>query len=78
MYRFVWMKNYNEDSNEGCFFKVEVQCPENLHELQNHLHFLPERMKTEKIERVAANLHDKKESVIHMKIYKKFKTSIKL
>ena len=40
------MKNYNEDSNEGCFFKVEVQCSENLHEL--HLHFLPERMKTEK------------------------------
>ena len=39
---------------------------------------MPERMKTEKIERVAANLHDKKESIIHMKIYKKFKTSIKL
>ena len=40
------------------FLEVDVQHPENLHKLQNDLHFLPERMKTEKIEQPAANLHD--------------------
>ena len=29
--------------------------------------FLPERMKIEKVEKLAANLHDKTEYVIHMK-----------
>ena len=40
------------------FLEVDVQHPENLHKLHNDLHFLPERMKTEKIEQPAANLHD--------------------
>ena len=34
-------KNYNEDSDEGCFFEVNVQYPEKLH--------LPEQIKTEKL-----------------------------
>ena len=29
-------------------------------------HFLPERMKTEKVEKLVANLHDQKEYVIHI------------
>ena len=40
-----FIKNYNDDSNEGCFFEVDVQCPENLHNLYNDLPFLPKRMK---------------------------------
>ena len=38
---------------------------EKLHELPNDLLFLPERMKTEKVEKLVANLHDKTEYVIH-------------
>ena len=38
---------------------------EKLHELHNDLLFLPERMKTEKVEKLVANLHDKTEYVIH-------------
>ena len=40
-----FLKNYNEDSDEGCFFEVDVQYLENLHNLFNYLVFLPERMK---------------------------------
>ena len=38
---------------------------EKLHELHNDLLFLPERMKTEKVEKLVSNLHDKTEYVIH-------------
>ena len=39
------MKNYNEESDEGCFLEVDVQYLEKLHELHNDLPFLPKRMK---------------------------------
>ena len=47
--------------------KVDVQYLEKLHELYNDLPFLPERMKIEKVEKPAANLHDKTEYVIHIR-----------
>ena len=31
------MENCNEDSYEGCFLEVDVQHPENLHNLHNDL-----------------------------------------
>ena len=37
----------------------------NLHNLQNDLHFLPERMKIKKIEKLVTNLHDQEENVTH-------------
>ena len=40
-----FIKNYNEESDEGYFLEVNVQYPENLHELHDDLPFLPERMK---------------------------------
>ena len=68
------MKNYNEDSDEGCFLEVDVQYLENLHKLFNYLLFLRERMKIKKVEKLVANLHDKEK---YCYIHKKFKTSIK-
>ena len=59
-----FIKNYDEESDEGYFLEVDVQCPEILLELHNDLPFLPERMKLEKIEKFVANLHDKTEYVI--------------
>ena len=40
-----FIKSYNEESDEGYFLDVDVQYPEKLHELQNGLPFLPERIK---------------------------------
>ena len=37
-----FIKNYNEESDEGYFLEVDVQYPENLHEFHNDLPFLKE------------------------------------
>ena len=60
-------KSYNEESDEEYCLKVDVQYLEKIHELHNDLPILRERMKIEKIEKLAANLHDKTEYVIHMR-----------
>ena len=65
-----FIKNCNEESDEGNFLKVNVQYLEKLHELHNDLPFLPERMKIEKVEKLVANLHDKTEYVIHIRSLK--------
>ena len=62
-----FIKNYNEESDEGYFLKVVVQYLEKLHELHNDLPFLPEKMKIRKVEKLVANLHDKTEYVIHIR-----------
>ena len=36
-----FIKNYNEESDEGCFLKVDVRYLEKLYELHNDLPFLP-------------------------------------
>ena len=54
-----FMKNYNEESDKGYFFEVDVQYLQKLNNLHNDLTFIPERVKIEKVEKVVANLHDK-------------------
>ena len=60
-------KSYNEESDEVHFLEVHIQYPGNLHNLHNDLLFLSQRMKTEKVEKLIANLPDKTEYVIHIK-----------
>ena len=62
-----FIKNYNEEKDEGYFLEVNVQYPEKLHELHNDLLFLPEKIKFEKAEKLVTNLHDKTEYVIHIR-----------
>ena len=62
-----FIKNYNEESDEGYFLEVGVQYLEKLLELHNNLPFLPERMKIEKVEKLVANSHDKPEYVINIR-----------
>ena len=50
------------------FLKLMFNIFKNLHNLHNDLSFLPERMKIEKDEKLVANLHDKTEYVIHIRI----------
>ena len=53
---------------------VKIQCQfikdHELHDLHNNLLFLPEWMNIEKVEKLASNLHDKKEYVMHIRILK--------
>ena len=64
-----FIKSYREDSDIGYFLQVDVQYPEELHELHNDFPFLPERMKIEKIEKLVWSLNDK-ENVIHTRTLK--------
>ena len=40
-----FIKNCNEETDEGYFLEFDIQYPEKLHELPNDLLFLPERIK---------------------------------
>ena len=62
-----FIKNNNGESDKVYIFEVDVQYTEKLHEIYNHLPFLPERMKIEKVRKVVANLHDKTEYVLHVR-----------
>ena len=63
----VFIKNCNEESDEGYFLEADIQYPGKLHALYNDLPFLTEKMKIEKIEKLGANVHDKTEYLIHMR-----------
>ena len=62
-----FIKSYNEESDEGYFFEVDVQYSETLHELHKDLPFLPWRKKLRKIGKLVTNLHDKTEYAIHIR-----------
>ena len=62
-----FIKNYNEESNEGYFLEVDVKYLEKLHKIHNDLSFLPERMKIEKVETLVTNFEDKTEYVMHIR-----------
>ena len=62
-----FIKNCNEEIDEGYLFGVDIQYLKNLYNLRNDLPFFPERIKIENIEKVAANLHDKTEYVIDIR-----------
>ena len=62
-----FIESYDKESDERYFLEVDVQYPEKLHELHNNLPFLPERMSIQKVEKLVANLHNKKEYVIHVR-----------
>ena len=76
--KFEWMKDtckfsenfikiYDEESDEGYFVVVNIQYPKKWLQLHNDLSFLPERMKTEKLEKLVTNLHDKTENPIYIR-----------
>ena len=62
-----FIKNCNEESDEGYFLEVDVQYMKKLHALHNDIPFLPEAMKIGKVEKFVANLDDKTEYVIHIR-----------
>ena len=62
-----FIKSYNEESDEGYFLEVYVQYLENLRKTQNDRPILPQRMKTEKVEKLVANLHVKSEYIINIR-----------
>ena len=62
-----FIKNFNEENDEGYFLEVDAQYLEKLHELHKDLPLLPERMKIEKVKKFVANFYDETEYVIHIR-----------
>ena len=63
-------KKYDENSNIGYFFEVDIGYPEKLFNLHNDLPFLPERKNVNKVEKLICSIEDKVKYVIHIKVLK--------
>ena len=61
-----FIKNYNENNDQGYILEVDVKYPKILHELHSHLPFLPERMEIDKCNELVCNLFNKKKYVTHI------------
>ena len=64
------IKNYDEDSNEGYIFEVDVEYLKDKHNLHSNLPFLSERIKIKKCNKLVYNLYDKKEYFAHIRALK--------
>ena len=65
-----FIKNYDEDNDEGYILEVDVKYPKKLHGLHEDLPFLPKRMKIGKCKKFVCNLYDKKSYVVHIRSLK--------
>ena len=63
-------KNYDEASDIGYLFIVDVEYPKNLLKLHSDLPFLPERIKINKCTKLVSNLNDKKNYSVHVLAFK--------
>ena len=66
-----FIKNYDENSDEGYFLEVDVEYPKQLFASHKELPFLPERRKLEKVEKLVFSIEDKEKYVIHTRALKK-------
>ena len=58
-----YINNYDENGNIGFFLKVDIEYPQELHDLHSDLPFLPEKMEINGHSKLACMLYDKKEYV---------------
>ena len=65
-----FIKNYDEDSDKGYIFEVDVEYPNNLNNLHSNMSFLSERMKINKWSKLVGNFYDKKNYVVHIRLLK--------
>ena len=74
---FKWMNNKELSVWEKipCILEVDLEYPEELHDLHNDYPLAPERINCDKVEKLIPNLRDKKKYVIH---YKNLKQYLKL
>ena len=66
MFTEDFIKNYDEETDTGYKFVVDVEYPKNLHKLHSDLPFLPERMKINKCDKLVCNLQDKENYPVHV------------
>ena len=62
-----FIKNCNENSDEGPFLEVDIEYPKTLWGSHKDLPFLPERRKLEKVEKLACSIENIEKYVIHIR-----------
>ena len=65
-----FIKNYDENSDKGCIFELDVEYPKHICMLHGDLPFLPERMKINKCTKLVCNIHNKENYVVHIRALK--------
>ena len=55
-----FIKNYDENGNEGYILEIDIGCPRKLFNLHRDLPFLPERKKIEKCNKLVCTIQYKK------------------
>ena len=61
-----FIKNYDEDSDKGYIFEVDIKYPRRLHDLHSYLPFLPKKMKIGKCKKLVCNLRNKKKNASYI------------
>ena len=65
-----FIKNYDENSDKGYIFEVDVEYLEKIRMLHSDLAFLPERMKINKCTKLTCTIQDKENYIIHIRALK--------
>ena len=65
-----FIKNCDENSNNGYFLEVDNDYRRELFNLHKDLPFLPERKRVEKIEKLICSIVNKEKYVIHIRSLK--------
>ena len=66
----TFIKEYDENSDKGYIFEVDVQYSKNLHMLYSDLPFLPERIKINKCTKLICSTQNKENYVVHVRALK--------
>ena len=66
----VFIKNYDENSDKGYIFEVDVKYPEKIRMLHSDLAFLPERMNINKCTKLTCTIQNKENYIIHIRALK--------
>ena len=66
----ILIKNYNENSDIGYFFEVDIDCPKKVFDPYKDFPFLPESKKVNKVEKFICSIEDKQKYVIHIRALK--------
>ena len=69
---FEWITDDELDDwkHQNCFLEVDLEYPEDLHDLHNDHPPAPERVKIGNIEKLIPNLNNKTNYVVHYEILK--------
>ena len=65
-----FIKNYDENNDEGCFLEVNIEYPKQLWSSHKVLPFLLERRKLQKVEKIICSIEDKEKYVIYIRALK--------